>query len=710
MSETDRPTAPIPDGVLPEPEPERTTMSGRKLVGARFEILDRLGEGGMGLVYEALDHELDQTIAIKVLSGRTDVDQLKDELRIARTVSHKNVVRIHDFGVDGDDVFISMELLEGGTLEQRLQPSGMPWEEGLIIAKQIAAGLAAAHETGVVHRDLKPQNVLFTKDGVPKLADFGIALSQHSDDETGLVGTPHFMSPEQIRSEPLTAASDVYAFGVLMYQMFTGTLPFQHSKLPELLKAHLNEVPPPPDALRRDLPGPINDVIVKCLQKQPDARFASAEELHEALQHIIEVSLRDAVDRLRPKSALARVARALALRVSRPVATRWLMVLAFLLGTTTALLGLGDGFSMSLYDQVIRLMQPTVHQDVVPVVIDDNAVDVLGRPPWIRTQYGEIFNQLSDDGADVIADLMFRGTTPEDGAFLEQLKGRNYTMEFAYRPVSGSTSKGNEALQAFAKHEQKLPPASHMGGVPVAHELILPKAEFVEAAGHMGIVNAERDRDGVLRRIPMVVRYRSRYLLSLPLVAAANRLDVPTQAIRVEPSEIVLPNTSLGRDVRIPIDERGHLWVPFADPRWVSRSTSVLEVEGKAQDKIAIVLAFYSGSTDFYTTPRSRAYAGGFILCEALSAILSESAIRPIRFWAILAGVAALLVAMLLIAPRPEAALTALFGAALAVTVSGALLTRLVWIDPQLPVAFLVYAAALLLGRRELLRWLKSRY
>jgi class 3 adenylate cyclase/tRNA A-37 threonylcarbamoyl transferase component Bud32 len=265
------------------------------LMGQRFEILAVLGAGGMGVVYKARDRELDDLVALKMLkrellSDRTHLERLKAEIKLARRITHPNVLRTHDFGdIDGVP-FISMEYVRGVTLRYLLdQTHRLPYSAGLRLAKQLCAGLGAAHAVGVMHRDIKPENLILEPTGNAKLMDFGIARPirrmEAGQTEAGfIVGTPLYMSPEQLRGEEVDARADIYSTGVVLYEIFTGELPFKGASAMQIMLKHLEEPPPLPRTVWPEVPPKLESVILRCLEKDPAARYRSVEELLKDLE------------------------------------------------------------------------------------------------------------------------------------------------------------------------------------------------------------------------------------------------------------------------------------------------------------------------------------------------------------------------------------------------------------------------------------------
>jgi serine/threonine-protein kinase len=263
-------------------------------LGGRYDILGVLGAGGMGVVYKARDLELDDVVALKMLkpglvADDEQLDRLKSEIRLARRITHPNVLRTFDFGeVDGRP-FISMEYVRGMTLRYLIKQAGrIPYSAALRIARQLAAGLAAAHEVGVLHRDIKPENLILESTGNAKLMDFGIArpIQRASPGHTQpgtFVGTPAYSAPEQIAGAAVDERADIYASGVLMCEMFSGKVPFEGDSTLEIYTAQMQHEAIRPSAWWPEIPPALEALILRCIDREPGKRYQSATELGEAL-------------------------------------------------------------------------------------------------------------------------------------------------------------------------------------------------------------------------------------------------------------------------------------------------------------------------------------------------------------------------------------------------------------------------------------------
>jgi serine/threonine-protein kinase len=266
-------------------------------LGGRYRVLSVLGAGGMGVVYKAHDLELDDVVALKMLKpgalvDAEQLDRLKSEIKLARRITHPNVLRTFDFGEVNGLPYISMEYVRGMTLRYLLREAKrVPYSAGLRIARQLAAGLAAAHEVGVLHRDIKPENLILEANGNAKLMDFGIArpvrrsMPGHTQPGTFL-GTPNYCAPEQLAGEDVNERADIYSCGVLMTEMFCGALPFSGSNTMEIYMAQMQQEPAKPSALWPEVRPELEALILRCLRRNAAERPASAAELAAALSQL----------------------------------------------------------------------------------------------------------------------------------------------------------------------------------------------------------------------------------------------------------------------------------------------------------------------------------------------------------------------------------------------------------------------------------------
>jgi len=268
-------------------------MDEGKVLNNRYQLLERIGSGGMADVFRARDLMLERTVAIKVLHETYSDDtalqsRFKQEARAAANLSHPNIVTVHDFGFDNGQLFIVMEHIPGKDLKTILRTRGRySVEEAIPLLVQACAGIGYAHRAGLVHCDVKPHNMIVTPDGRLKVTDFGIAraLSTIMPDERADVvwGSPQYFAPEQAVGEAPSPASDVYSLGIVLYEVLTGALPFTAPTSEELARLHLEEPPIPPSEYIPDIPPALEEIVLKILSKEPAARYRTADQLGRVL-------------------------------------------------------------------------------------------------------------------------------------------------------------------------------------------------------------------------------------------------------------------------------------------------------------------------------------------------------------------------------------------------------------------------------------------
>jgi len=284
--------ASLPTKTIEAPKEELTTGS---TFARRYQIIEEIGKGGMGKVYKVLDKEVNVKIALKLINpeiaaDKKVIERFRNELRVARDIAHKNVCRMYDLNKEVGAYFITMEYVDGEDLKGLIRKMGrLSPGQAISIAKQVCEGLTEAHKLGVIHRDLKPQNIMIDRDGNARIMDFGIARSLRAKGITGsgvMIGTPEYMSPEQVEGKETDQRSDIYSLGVILYEMVTGQVPFEGDTPFTIGVKHKSEIPQSPKELISQIPDDLNSVILRCLEKDKEKRYNTVEELASELTSI----------------------------------------------------------------------------------------------------------------------------------------------------------------------------------------------------------------------------------------------------------------------------------------------------------------------------------------------------------------------------------------------------------------------------------------
>jgi hypothetical protein len=425
-----------------------------QMLAGRYRIVALLGKGGMGEVYRADDLVLEQPVALKFLpeslsANEAALARFRGEVRIARQVSHPNVCRVYDLGEAAGQYFLSMEYVDGEDLGSLLRRIGrLPTDKALEIARQLCAGLAAAHAKGVLHRDLKPGNVMLDARGQVLLTDFGLAgLAGQIEGDEVRNGTPAYMAPEQLAGEEVTVRSDIYSLGLVLYEIFTGKLPFESTTLAGLMQAQRESAPVSPSTLVRELDPAVERAILRCLQAKPAHRPPSALAVAAALPGGDPLAAALAAGETPSPEMVAEAGQGDGLSV-RAAALLLLAILAAM-GVTFALESGGDALDM-------------LHAEYPPEVMAQKAKDVVARlAPGLR-RGDQAYRFEFDSG--VFDDVKKRNKTPDWKAVLPQ---RPELLHFWYRQSPGTLTglMIHDDLLTPGLVEEDDPPFEDSGGV-----------------------------------------------------------------------------------------------------------------------------------------------------------------------------------------------------------------------------------------------------
>ena len=357
----------------------------------RYEIIKELGRGAMGLVYQAHDPEIDRLIALKVLredrlTSAAFVQRFLKEARAIGRLSHPRIVTVYDVGQDHGTIYIAMELLQGEPLNVLLEKKKFSPEEVGNLGMQVAETLDYAHQKGIVHRDIKPSNILVQPDGQIKITDFGIA---HIEDPEAsvqtqageILGTPAYMSPEQVMGQPADGRSDLFSLGIILYELSTGKRPFGGPNLAAIFQSISQDNPPSPSELNPAIPKNLSKAIMRCLEKNPASRYPTGKELAEALRSIWDVQRKPELEK----------------EIKRPRSFLWYGIIAIVL--------LGGGLSYYLF-------KPTAVKESVAVkeAVKETAVEKEAPGEKIKTGFLRLDSNPME--AQIFIDGVFKGKTP----------------------------------------------------------------------------------------------------------------------------------------------------------------------------------------------------------------------------------------------------------------------------------------------------------
>jgi len=352
----------------------------------RYELIEELGRGGMGRVYKVFDKKIKEEVAIKILkpeiaSDETTIERFSNELKLARKIVHKNVGRMYELMEEEGTHFITMEYVAGEDLKTFIRRVGqLPTEKSVFVAKQVCEGLVEAHKLGVIHRDLKPGNIMIDKDGDARVMDFGIARSLKAEGITTkgvVVGTPDYMSPEQVEGNEADQCSDVYSLGVILYEMLTGRVPFEGDTSLSIALKHKTEIPKDPRELNSQIPEYLSRLILKCMEKKREDRYQSVNEIIQELEPIkIEEEEKDVEKRgkllkllftpIKLKKRVIPIKLKRGIRKSLKYSIRALIILFIVYGIIS-IIGLINDYVYSLKLDKIKVERDTYYKNLFPI-------------------------------------------------------------------------------------------------------------------------------------------------------------------------------------------------------------------------------------------------------------------------------------------------------------------------------------------------------
>ena len=437
-------------------------LSRGSLFAGRYEVIEELGKGGMGRVYKVYDQKIQEIVALKLIKpeigfNEKAVERFKNELKFARKISHRHVCRLYDLGEFGTAHFITMEYVEGEDLKNFIRRAGtITTPKAISIAKQVCEGLIEAHRLGIIHRDLKPQNVMIDHEGNVRVMDFGLARFLEADGVTGsgvMLGTPEYMSPEQVDLKEVDARSDIYSLGVIMHEMVTGRAPFEGQTPISIAIKHKNELPPNSRQINPLVPEAFSRVVLKCLAKDRQKRYQNADELFQDLTRIEEglpTALKEiSKQEFRGSPAITVKFKGWKLFIPALVLIAIVVVLAFVLTKKNEQTSKMSSYSPS----GSRTNQPKPP----PPPAQENEQDQLHRgvgttETWIRLG-GEIGKLLASRNPQDVKELekladKFKGMLPEKGPYVDAYNDMTRKINEQKRTNAESGRSGTDKQSA----------------------------------------------------------------------------------------------------------------------------------------------------------------------------------------------------------------------------------------------------------------------